>query len=695
MQRRYLTAVLCMAIFVSTSIFLASQTDEKQLSFAATQLPPTPTPTPTTTTTTTTTTQQPQQPQQQQQQHGEECSTSWEERVRASVDDCNGQDQIWLSRITPQSVWNNASEVGARANLFIRRQVGGGPFCFSITAAGRRRSSIRFSVQDSSNPIRRRSKCTRDYDDDKPVVVDNQPDGLYHVTVCADGCVVLFALHILTTWPHVDDDNDDALDMTHSTAKRLHNIQRWMTQRQQKFSVFKSDAEMQFSKQAEQLVRDYDINVRFYVSGIEYGFVHSLPAGLIVPSTKFYFARDEQGGEGAEPYLRWVDWSLRASDWGTSPQGWPDLNTAANSMRAYLEESAGNVLITGTQAQIMKHWSADSTSAPSETRGAQILLTAHGTDEDHMGANDDYSCLNATIEDFPNPWKNPELQCTKTVHRLNHMLQRDDIQAREQFNIKPGVFTVVVIDTSVNQNTQGVDATLHVNNFFLSQMVAMVNQGWNVIYCPHPWVQDNRKKTLDELTAQGVQLALPHDYPSKIPLWEVADVIIGASSGAFHAATFLDDKPLVLFRASTYSAESCSKKCGDMPWFNHFYSVVMGDKEAVVFTETNVSFVRDVNIALRTNTASRKQARRHYFERMRGPFDGYEDYRYIICMIEASWPQHVPRDPNSRFMRRLDALRRTYTAFPPFRGRALVDPAQPCSNFLHGQSTWGYPFVVA
>ena len=79
-----------------------------------------------------------------------------------------------------------------------------------------------------------------------------------------------------------------------------------------------------------------------------------------------------------------------------------------------------------------------------------------------------------------------------------------------------------------------------------------------MIYAPHP-LADSTGALSKKIKNLGVDLASPTQYPSKIPLWEAADVIIGATSGAFHTATFLADKPLILFRQSSwYTSQKCS-----------------------------------------------------------------------------------------------------------------------------------------
>lgn len=53
-----------------------------------------------------------------------------------------------------------------------------------------------------------------------------------------------------------------------------------------------------------------------------------------------------------------------------------------------------------------------------------------------------------------------------------------------------------------------------------------------MIYAPHP-LADSTGVLSKKIKKLGVDLASPTQYPSKIPLWEAADVIIGATSGVF------------------------------------------------------------------------------------------------------------------------------------------------------------------
>ena len=177
----------------------------------------------------------------------------------------------------------------------------------------------------------------------------------------------------------------------------------------------------------------------------------------------------------------------------------------------------------------------------------------------------------ATIEDFPNPSNLVELQFTKTVHRMSQMLQRDATQVREQFDLDPTRRVVLVIDT-MNGQLNGIDKRLagETHSFLVPNMKALVQKGFSVLYAPHPL---SLKKGVDnslmaKLRSVGVHVVPDGAYPSRIPLWEVADCIIGSTSGVFHGASFLAEKPLILFRQSTHKL---STKCKQSKWCHHAY----------------------------------------------------------------------------------------------------------------------------
>ena len=173
-----------------------------------------------------------------------------------------------------------------------------------------------------------------------------------------------------------------------------------------------------------------------------------------------------------------------------------------------------------------------------------------------------------------------------------------------------------------------------------------------------------------------------------LPLWQVADVILGCTSGALHGAAFLAEKPLVLYRPSQYVLHPAAR-CENSSWYEDAHRIVMGRNEATVFTEKDADFVRDVARAIYsganksqvTTQESQRRARQQYFERFRGVIDGYEDYRLAICVLERARPPHLAgRD--STFSQALRELRRLYLQFPEFRGRPLADPNLSCEHIM-------------
>ena len=74
------------------------------------------------------------------------------------------------------------------------------------------------------------------------------------------------------------------------------------------------------------------------------------------------------------------------------------------------------------------------------------------------------------------------------------------------------------------------------------------------------------------------------------------------------------------------------------------------------------------------------RARAFYFERFRGGIDGYEDYRYAMCILEGL----EPTKGGKLFRSQLRKLKTAYLGFPEFNGRPLVDPFLPCMKMTTG-----------
>ena len=233
----------------------------------------------------------------------------------------------------------------------------------------------------------------------------------------------------------------------------------------------------------------------------------------------------------------------------------------------------------------------------------------------------------------------------------------------------------------------GVDRSLAAHKFLVNQLLALKAAGYNVLYAPHP-LSVNHQKHRDKcrtLKAKGIAIAEADVYPSKLPLWAVADVIVGATGGAFHGAAFFPEKPLVLFRPSTYMT---NRMCAHSAWWPHRHDLLMGDKEAVVFTEHKPNLVQAVATALRRNRASEHmtEAREKYFERWHGQVDGYEDYRFAICLLQDIMARGSDtRIVRQRFEQQLQRLRQVYMSLPRYRGRRLVEPSrEACALILPG-----------
>ena len=159
---------------------------------------------------------------------------------------------------------------------------------------------------------------------------------------------------------------------------------------------------------------------------------------------------------------------------------------------------------------------------------------------------------------------------------------------------------------------------------------------------------------------------------------------MGATSGAFHAASFLPNKPLVLFRPSSWHT---SKMCSKSRWWPYRDTLLMGKRQALLFNEHNHNLVRDVKAALDLRgDGNMIEARQQYFEQWRGAVDGFEDYRLAICMLAVIGETNAL---GAEYEAEVEQLKQIYRNFPKFRGRPIVDPTrETCRMIIPGTGKW-------
>ena len=444
-----------------------------------------------------------------------------------------------------------------------------------------------------------------------------------------------------------------------------------------------SAAESEFRYLEHKLLADYDLRPALVISGHLYDLVHLLPLGMSMPTTKFYSSTPQSSPPTSEQYL--VLWSsfLLQLEHARAPV-WVERNASPSMNKLFkglIQRNPNQFLMASTEAAPVLEWRRNGARS---RMGPQLCLTAHGNDEDGWGSNINDECMRHSLAQFPNPEKKLELQFTKSVHRWMTLMQRDARQIKEQFNLHPSKEVVLVIDGVIG-DMDGVSGSLVDHSFLAPSLIALKAAGYEVLYLPHPLSirRHLRVAVIHKLlSTSGIHVGHAESYPSKLGLWEVADVIIGVSSGAFLSATFSPSKPLVLFRPSTFYNSSYCKRC---PWWPLKDQVLMGEEQAVLFTEKDVDFVRDVNAA-KLSTNEKTRAKGEYFERWRGRIDGYEDYRLAICLLEELGPQpgstNISHQVQDVFKSRIQELKQAYRQFPPFKGRPSVDPSAPESCSL-------------
>ena len=274
--------------------------------------------------------------------------------------------------------------------------------------------------------------------------------------------------------------------------------------------------------------------------------------------------------------------------------------------------------------------------------------------------------------------------------RWLNIMGLDTAAIRDHFNLDPRKKTVLVVDTN-DDIFFGEDAPWKVREP-MERGIVELTKAYNVILSLHPMSFRKMEEKVKMLASKGVHVnygetARGHSkrgppFPSVVPFWEVADVIVGPSSGALHQATYNPSLPIVLYRPSRYGKNCRLKKVLSKPWNRH---VLLGPENAVIFDERDIDLVCDVSRALADSQQLRKtEARRHYFQRFNGNPDGYEDYRQQLCFLDhhLKWIQNHKPHQREDFERRLHRLKSLYRDFPNYRNQPLRDPTLACHDFV-------------
>ena len=308
-----------------------------------------------------------------------EPSQAW----RVAVQSCNQQ------RSTPLALTPDDSTAAAGLWVSSSQQV----LCISVElpeSIARRSAGITVTQQQHEA-----TGCTH------PLTIDQQCTlhGLVHIAVC-DKCNAQVCIGNVTRYP--------------LRIMRLDKDQGSIpVDKQMLRNVGLSNAEKTFLSNVQQLTRAHSINFRFLISGPSYGLVHSLPMAAVLPSSEFVYTSKTDGFSSLAVALLGITNRSCNSSFEFVHQTQQEVSQATIE---WLQASATNIALMGTQAHTAREWHS---TQPSQLKGrfAQVHITAHGHDEDHFNVARDYPCQNVDISDFPNPFKSPELQFTRTVDR--------------------------------------------------------------------------------------------------------------------------------------------------------------------------------------------------------------------------------------------------------------------------------------
>jgi len=264
---------------------------------------------------------------------------------------------------------------------------------------------------------------------------------------------------------------------------------------------------------------------------------------------------------------------------------------------------------------------------------------------------------------------------------------------KKHFAIDATRKTVLVIDTSLH-GFFGSGAKFGVSTAMETGMVKLA-ETFNVILCLHP-LDMGRIGVLSQLERKGVHInygALARNskgrgppFPSMVPFWEIADVIVGASSGALHQATYYPSRPILMYRPTI--VDGCDyKKIFNAPGNKY---ILLGPEVAIVFHEAGMQNSGHLPALVQQaltdpDHESKTKARRFYFHRFNGYPDGYEDFRQQLCFLDHQYNRLVHDKPQqekaAEFSTRLHRLKQLYSNFTMYNNQPLRDPILACADF--------------
>lgn len=251
--------------------------------------------------------------------------------------------------------------------------------------------------------------------------------------------------------------------------------------------------------------------------------------------------------------------------------------------------------------------------------GIKTFVLPHGIDEDII-----YMSKDGTFEFSKESEYNTETFVFSRFNKLKNGFQA----GTEMRQFLDGQRKTVVYVGTIG-NWEFLDFKSPVAQKTLEQLMNLKKK-YNVILRLHPQLDPQMTKKL-KVHFTDIDFS---SSPSLLPLYDLADVVIGAPGGAITSATFKAEIPLVLLRPTQWwSVLAPTFTMDDVAEKNKGF--VLGPETAIHQNEHTLSLEKAVEEALNDpNHIAKIEKRKEYFKNWFGCIDGYEEYRVVIKVFE-------------------------------------------------------------
>jgi hypothetical protein len=304
--------------------------------------------------------------------------------------------------------------------------------------------------------------------------------------------------------------------------------------------------------------------------------------------------------------------------------------------REFVDEAAiRRYLTTGNNAVVACSGTALGKVSP------RFTVLSHGIDAESLYLD------NQTLD----PQKSPATEISLLFTKFNETTYARPEEITRFYRADSQRKTVLFLPTIGIWEMTDSEAPLEVRTKVLEGLLAL-KQEYNVIVRPHPLTGP---ETMNFYRKNFV-IAPQGRFPSFVPLYDVADVIIATPSGGGSTATSRPEKPIILLRPRKFHDGSVNM------------DAISSRNSKFTLNETNTVLQRDFDIDLPARvdealsdpeTAKKIAKRKDYFKQWFGCIDGYEDYRIFIKKILP-----VLRIPTGE-------LEGIYKTFPLYKNRPL------------------------